>query len=1748
MLPPNEFYGIPEEVLTEENKELLRSDPLVGHMLKCLHLDPQRDQDKFALILSQKTHDHELCTKLLMLYDIHPQLATPQNANRFDSMDQESFSALKMIQSAATLHEPRFTLMLLGSDKEQRIEAIQVLLTFASIPEKLTEDLFARIMAESERIDSTVFAAIIASLLNTAPHLVSNQNIDFLAQVLSTSHNESFDELISSSFSRLSRTTDLTALTDNQFKLLINTLSKQEAAFLSIPSPLESLCLLLEHCPEKFSTENIESLIRLSDSGVASYASVLFAEGIPMPELLECQPEVIVQRYLQHIAQTRALDLSTNEKLSDEQLARLLLSCPQIKQKMLDQMQETCSYQLIKDCQILSQLSFLAPQYFTEGFVQHVLGKDFFVASDNLVDAFNSIEKSYPEILTEEHARLMLDMGPRITKFAMLCEVLALLVLIDDEVFSKIAAVNKDDKIFNCLTYINKHTSVIVDKSLLMMLLEPDFKIGRFSDFLNHLESHNINHVWENRQDLERLMLLHREKKISFSHITRIINTENCSELLYQISALSEQDPDKIDMVLDILSELQINHSPLLKKKHLGETMQQLINVQDPEALSLALSSDACEDLTVDSNFLENLIASGPHALGFTQACYRIFRSSPEMLTPQTLDVLCQSGSSAKSTAAILLHEIVQEQMTPSDKDVLLGVVQKHPETVGAVEVILDHLYHYKAPDQVLYSTLSLLEENADNLISLAQVLDDINRLKVSHLPLEDFVEILKESDVSAELYRAQCFLPYLKAPASVFRQVREYCHSHPKEADYLSSAIQEMAQVSSTPINHSIVDMLISLGDKAVNIAPIYAKLAPLVNPFTLIEAVEALHKQSPTAIEEFNQALNLLYHRKILTSDNIDTLIQYAPSFEAISTALVCLNHQPQALLRAIDFIKDHPERAKDISVCLQALYSSFKNGDEKICVQGLNQIINSARHLKTLAQGLKHIDTDLMRRHPFYNSFQGLMISYPHLAASLAPLMSHYHDYIDKSFAQRLAEHPPTALELDNLLHGMHTLSKERYLSPEHFDLLLSSGQKATDAAHLLTRLKHFNQNGAAIMLPHDIARQTQAGAINISALRQSFDIWHRDGFIPTALADLIELKEHAPALSDALVALKLSPHFDTGQNYQKLLEIAPYGHDFRQCWLSLMQSSPRFMTQENIETLIEAPEKLHDLSRCFIALSGATPPLLSPELMQNFLQATDLHAIAQELHLLVCSEQLDVFIVARVIERTTNYEQLKSDALERMRSINPVEFAKIITEDYCLTAGLPPSDMHVIPKVLKRYLSENIDDRGGYQTVFESIEPLLRFIQQNPQHLNWVKEIMAHGDQGCVNQPVTATMECVAFMSVIESKDVQKISATRMIYAMDHIRNMVAEESHKNSKNHHQAVGAEVEVEAGNASLIMVNKEGGFNWPGVPQNIAYEGCVSSWISSHHDQLSAITKEINNTSNIKLTEFACHKHDYDFLLFKEIFPEEFAQISEKAQEERDSMIPLYRWLILCIPGDMLYSDALDDPAIDSMALKELFASFLETEPSEKNALFHQIVLEDISEEQLLERWTQEGRSEQSQQSLLSDLSDWRYALVDKVSRKMKDIENNYNEFLVDKMLEFGALIRKDPSLGELYLTLTGKIPLPESPSVTTEKWRDILQDPYADNTTVLIQKVIQGMTPYRKAQELSLLPSGAFNEIFHAYCQKKSSELMNHMRDLVSRPPSPFNNNPFEMNSGQLFPGLSEAQRQLKNERDYGSDNSS
>jgi hypothetical protein len=153
------------------------------------------------------------------------------------------------------------------------------------------------------------------------------------------------------------------------------------------------------------------------------------------------------------------------------------------------------------------------------------------------------------------------------------------------------------------------------------------------------------------------------------------------------------------------------------------------------------------------------------------------------------------------------------------------------------------------------------------------------------------------------------------------------------------------------------------------------------------------------------------------------------------------------------------------------------------------------------------------------------------------------------------------------------------------------------------------------------------------------------------------------------------------------------------------------------------------------------------------------------------------------------------------------------------------------------LLHRFLTESINQRAqndkvAIKEVVAAARPVVDFLAENPNQLEWVEEISAvFANDGCVNQPVAGLNEISSWADVfLQEGFFKKIEAVKQVLVLNKIREIVVRDS----------PGQSVEAEGGNALMrdvhqkLLQEKIIKAPWQGIPKNVAYERFLNGWLT--------------------------------------------------------------------------------------------------------------------------------------------------------------------------------------------------------------------------------------------------------------------------------------------------------------------------
>ncbi len=150
------------------------------------------------------------------------------------------------------------------------------------------------------------------------------------------------------------------------------------------------------------------------------------------------------------------------------------------------------------------------------------------------------------------------------------------------------------------------------------------------------------------------------------------------------------------------------------------------------------------------------------------------------------------------------------------------------------------------------------------------------------------------------------------------------------------------------------------------------------------------------------------------------------------------------------------------------------------------------------------------------------------------------------------------------------------------------------------------------------------------------------------------------------------------------------------------------------------------------------------------------------------------------------------KLENDALE-----------DLIFEQYkAINPDLPTPN--AFQALLKRFATENIEERGGCEEILKQISKILNAFLEEPNHLKWADEIAQAFLAGCVNQPVAGWSEICALMAIAQAPKEEKIDSSKQYIVLKEVSMYLHE---KRIMDDCPAV----EVEAANLLFTEVHKK-------------------------------------------------------------------------------------------------------------------------------------------------------------------------------------------------------------------------------------------------------------------------------------------------------------------------------------------------
>ena len=209
------------------------------------------------------------------------------------------------------------------------------------------------------------------------------------------------------------------------------------------------------------------------------------------------------------------------------------------------------------------------------------------------------------------------------------------------------------------------------------------------------------------------------------------------------------------------------------------------------------------------------------------------------------------------------------------------------------------------------------------------------------------------------------------------------------------------------------------------------------------------------------------------------------------------------------------------------------------------------------------------------------------------------------------------------------------------------------------------------------------------------------------------------------------------------------------------------------------------------------------------------------------------------------------------------------------------------------LLHRFMTESVVERGGLDRVVGFVLPIVEQLAANPQLLEFVDESAKVHLEACVNQPVAGFTEIANLVNIASQPDIpSKLEAARVLMAINAIREEVLK----------LGVGPGVQVELANAMLREVHHSllsAGViarPWPGVPEGIAYQGTVQSFLTAHNvGRISNLVADELRSPLAKVGEYLCEGHQQDFWARMTLSKEEMQAFNAPLMEKRKEFLEL-------------------------------------------------------------------------------------------------------------------------------------------------------------------------------------------------------------------------------------------------------------
>lgn len=170
-----------------------------------------------------------------------------------------------------------------------------------------------------------------------------------------------------------------------------------------------------------------------------------------------------------------------------------------------------------------------------------------------------------------------------------------------------------------------------------------------------------------------------------------------------------------------------------------------------------------------------------------------------------------------------------------------------------------------------------------------------------------------------------------------------------------------------------------------------------------------------------------------------------------------------------------------------------------------------------------------------------------------------------------------------------------------------------------------------------------------------------------------------------------------------------------------------------------------------------------------------------------------------------------------------------------------------------KLFQRFTTENLDQRGNYEVIFDEADQVAKVIKYQPYLLDVLEDNSSHYLKECVNQPVMGFVKAAILTDFADEQDISKklnIAKRMAIIA-------TIEQEILGLKNQFgNMIGGGIQIELGNAMLrevynqnkALIEDQTAGAWKGIPKGITYEGAIMEFLTQ--ENIEKVCKKVDDT----------------------------------------------------------------------------------------------------------------------------------------------------------------------------------------------------------------------------------------------------------------------------------------------------------